>query len=146
MSLSEYQAFKDWIGSFDWDWFCTLTLRPGLKYKSAVRQFSAWCQSLEALAGREIYWIRVTERGRSLGALHFHVLVAESSSVSIVRAEQLWGRLAGDAQINVFDEGRGGVAYVLKSISDRPDYDFDAKLPYQSRNRMLRGNEPEPAN
>ena len=64
------------------------------------------------------------------GGLHFHVLVGGLKDDLVAeRWEVLWMQIAGDAVIETFDPSRNGIRYLLKSVRQPREFEFDAKLP-----------------
>ena len=88
---------------------------------------------MEAYEGEGISWVRMAERGGEYRKFHLHALLAQPRRVSIQKATQIWRRIAGSAIIGPYDPDRRGMAYMLKSIEDTPDFDFDASLFTQHR-------------
>ena len=135
MSLVLKHNYVMWLRKYHWQWFCTLTFRPGIRHKTGVRLFREWIGVLEADARARLSWVRMAEYGGELGKLHFHVLIAGVRRVPARRAESIWKQLAGTAVIGIYDPQQRGLEYALKSIEDGPDYDFDAELRSEHRQR-----------
>lgn len=132
MSLMMKHQFVCWLSRFNWLWFGTLTFRAGIRRKSSERLFRNWIEALQSIEGRKLSWMRVAERGGEGGPdgnFHFHVLIAGTGRrFTSQQAADLWKKMAGTAVIGPYDRQRRGLEYALKSIEDRPDYDFDATL------------------
>jgi hypothetical protein len=140
MALSVKHEYLEWLDQYHWTWFVTLTLREGIRRKSANRLVREWITLLEESEGAVVSWIRMAEFGGELGTLHFHALVAGVHGTTISQAEALWKRMAGRAMISPYDPSRRGLEYTLKSMENSPDYDFDASLHDQHlRSRMRCG-------
>ncbi|SRR6266542_253315 len=128
MAYSTKAGYIVWLEKYKWTWFVTLTLRDGIRRKSAKRQFANWIEQLEAWEGAKLSWMRMSEYGGHLKKLHFHVLVAGIKRTPIQAAVDRWRALAGIAEIKRYRPSRGGLSYNLKAMEDSADYDFDASL------------------
>lgn len=117
----------DWLECFPWQWFVTLTFRPGLSPAQARWRLLRWADELrDALGMSDFQWIGVPEDGSTGLHFHYHVLIA-GLNPACGAAERLhwmrqWYKLAGDARIEDFKANCGGVRYVLKSVGPN---DFD---------------------
>jgi len=124
-------GYADWIGQHEWNWFGTLTFkyRPGRR--SADNALKKWLAELKkSESGPSFRWVRVKELGAFKDNLHFHILVGGlRSSASIVDWEDRWLDLAGDARICEFEDDKGGVRYLLKTLLPDEDFDFEIELP-----------------
>jgi len=110
-----------WLEEFDWQWFATLTSRPGLSQAQLRWRLRRWAEELDDALGTESFeWIGVPEKGVTGMHFHFHVLIAglDANSGAIQRLAWMrrWSKLAGDAQIEDFRANSGGVRYVLKHV------------------------------
>jgi hypothetical protein len=56
-------AWGEWLEGFDWDHYSTLTFEAPASGPSAQRQYKLWVQRLTKLAGAEVSWFLVIERG-----------------------------------------------------------------------------------
>jgi|SRR5579862_49275 len=118
----------DWLDRFPWQWFVTLTFRPGFTPAQARWRLLRWAEELrDSLGTGDFQWVGVPENGTTGLNFHYHVLVA-GLDAEVGAAERLewmrrWYKLAGDAQIEDFKPDSGGVRYVLKHVGPR---DFDA--------------------
>jgi hypothetical protein len=124
------QQYRRWLESFDWDWYCTLKVISGIPSDRRAKQlFNRWISDLRrAEGGNDFRWFCVLERGISGGNLHFHALVGGVSNRRSLWARK-WNDLGGDALITSFDAGKKGALYLLKSMGDDGDLDFDCDLP-----------------
>lgn len=77
---------------------------------------------------KDFRWFRVLERGISGGNLHFHALVGGVSNRRSLWARK-WNDLGGDAVITNFDAKKNGILYLLKTMNDDGELDFDCNLP-----------------
>jgi hypothetical protein len=124
------EAYADWLKTWTWDCFATLTF-PG--YPSATkagRVFDEWIAQMEKLGGtKKFRYVRVLERGRGGDNIHFHVLIGglkPSARRFPFKWAARWQEVAGHAVIQRFDPDNGGVYYLLKSLL--PDGDFAIDL------------------
>lgn len=128
MSWTQKQLYVWWLREYAWIWFCTLTVRSGIRRKAADRLFRRWIAALMASYDVRPSWVRCAEYGTENRMLHFHAMLAGVECVPISAAERLWTRMAGTARIREYDAERRGLEYSLKSIELGPDYDLDAVL------------------
>jgi hypothetical protein len=110
-----------WLEGFSWMWFATLTSRPGLSQAKLRWRLLRWAAELrEALGTPDFEWIGVPESGVTGLNCHFHVLVgglvAGCGAAERLEWMRRWYRLAGNAQIEDFRPGSGGVRYILKHV------------------------------
>lgn len=114
-------ALVDWLEGFAWQWFCTLTFRPGLSPAQARWRLRRWADELRnALGTTSFQWLGVPEDGSTGLNFHYHLLIA-GLNPGCGAAERLcwmkkWHTLAGDARIEDFAANSGGVRYVLKHV------------------------------
>jgi hypothetical protein len=101
-----------------------------------------WSEALqEDLGTKDFQWIGVPESGTSGFNFHFHVLIAglRQGCGATERLEFMrrWYKLAGDAQIEDFRAGSGGVRYVLKSVGpnnvDKIEFHLAAPAPMEAK-------------
>jgi hypothetical protein len=133
--------FTTWLGNFSWQWFCSLTFRPGISQPKARWCLRKWVRGLHSELGTAHFgFVAVPEFGTTRINFHFHVLVI---GLRQWRAPQRlewmtnWYKLAGDALITQFNPAAGGIRYVLKTIGpnemDSIEFDLVASTSTQSR-------------
>jgi hypothetical protein len=136
------EDLTDWLEAYPWLWFCTLTSRPGLSAAQMRWRLLRWSEALqEDLGTKDFQWIGVPESGTSGFNFHFHVLIAglRQGCGATERLEFMrrWYKLAGDAQIEDFRAGSGGVRYVLKSVGpnnvDKIEFHLAAPAPTEAK-------------
>jgi hypothetical protein len=113
---------------YDWQWFCTLTIRPGIRPLALAQLFQDWIAAIKQDEGQKISWIRVIERGGLEGRLHIHALIAGTKFFSPTVSAEHWSDIAGDAVIGRHDPESECLQYTLKSIAESQDYDIDFDL------------------
>jgi len=136
------RAAGEFICQYDWNWWCTLTFRRTPTWERADSAFRRWMNTLNRKTfGRNYYrrpgdglrWLRGVEF-QQRDAIHFHVLVAGDLKVHREKAVKLWRKLAGDAQITVYDSTRGAAYYLVKKYATDGNLDFGGvwlHLPFQ---------------
>jgi hypothetical protein len=118
---------SDCLETFTWQWFATLTFRPGLSPAQARWRLLRWADELrDALGTAGFQWVGVPEDGSTGLNFHYHLLIA-GLNPGCGAAERLcwmrrWYKLAGDARIEDFKADSGAARYILKAV--RPE-DFD---------------------
>ena len=128
MGLKLKQDYVNWLRAYDWAWLCTLTFRDGIRRKAATRIFGEWVAQLQASEPEKLSWVRMGEYSPGKVRYHFHALIAGVQHVTPREAIGRWERLAGRAEIGIYDSGRRGLEYALKSIEDTADFDIDLHL------------------
>jgi hypothetical protein len=118
--------YESWLDGFRWEWFCSLTFRPGLKPKQARWRLHTWLEALrESLGTEDFGFVAVRENGRTGQNHHYHALIKglkRSHYDERLDFMSRWWKLAGDALINPYKEGAGGISYILKDLDpSRPD-------------------------
>jgi hypothetical protein len=120
----------EWLETFAWQWFCTLTFRGYASAWRADRCFDKWISELRAAEGTPGFgWYRVTEMGATGQDLHFHAFIAGLRNRYLAeRMEWMkrWIELAGSADITTYSPGKGGPAYVLKCLN--PDHESQIRF------------------
>lgn len=138
MEQSIKDGYAHWLKEYDWNFACTLNVRPGIGRKSAHRLWREWISRLEDIEARCLSWARMAEVGEIAGQLHFHGVVAGVMRTTPSTAKSLW--LNGDAQVKPY-ESAGWLEYQLKEMEDGDDYDFDFELLTEHKRVRLRDRE-----
>lgn len=68
-------SWGDYLASWDWEWFVSLTFRFLVSKKSADRKWNKWRKALELEIGEPIGFFRCSEVQMRREALHFHALM-----------------------------------------------------------------------
>ena len=131
------EEFRKWLEGYSWDWFCSLTFRPGLIIFQSPSRLRRWAQDLgSTLGGKDFRWIAIPEMGATRMNFHYHCLVGglRDSSVN-TRKEWMhrWNKLAGDALIDQFNPQSGGIGYFLKNAE--PDDMDEIELHFSSHSK-----------
>jgi hypothetical protein len=112
-----------WLEGFPWLLFCTFTFRPGFSEAEARWRLLLWIDQLrEALGTPDFEWFGVPEQGRTGMSFHYHVLIAGLREFHAPEREEWmrrWYKLGGDARIDGYKAGCGGVRYILKTVGPR---------------------------
>lgn len=122
-----HETYCEWLDTYKWQWFATLTFRGAPSSSKADRLFRKWIDEVERAVGTASFcWFRVAEHGAYGDNLHFHALIGGLREPSKWDWLFRWEELAGEAQISYFVAFGGATSYILKSL--RPDVDFDAEF------------------
>ena len=148
-------AWRDFLGTFHWEWFCTLTFREATHPEAAYKKFGLWVGELNdsifgnnwrtrAWADGGLHWVCALEWQRR-GVLHFHALLGGRRALGesgvnddLYRADRMvwarrWGQLAGFAKLDMIsDQDRAVCGYVSKYVAKGGAVDL-------SRNCGIRG-------
>jgi hypothetical protein len=131
------EEFRKWLESYSWDWFCSLTFRPGLIIFQGPSRVRRWAQDLgTALGTKNFRWIAIPEMGATRMNFHYHCLVGglrSSSAGARNEWECRWNKLAGDARIAQFNPQLGGIGYFLKNAE--PDDMDEIEIHFNSQSK-----------
>jgi hypothetical protein len=109
----------NWVDIFNWDWYCILTFRKVVGWKTSWRIFHKWKSSLKHTVGHPIFYLLVGESPRFLGdEVHFHVLLKGVDGQLPYLWQQKWYRIAGWAKITVYRSGGNVKFYLGRKIAD----------------------------
>ena len=110
-----------WLESFEWDWFCALTFRPGLTEQQSWWRLRHWLGDVKAdLGGTKFGWFATRELGKTKQNLHFHTLVAgvtDPGAANRMEYMRRWAKLAGDGRVDHYVPNPRGIAYILKNAT-----------------------------
>jgi hypothetical protein len=132
-----------WLEEFSWQWFTTLTVRPGFSFRQAYGRVLQWAEELsDTLGTRDVRWICFPENGMTTGSnLHFHLVIGglRKGCGAAERAAWMryWSKLAGDAQIEDHKPGAEGVRYVLDQIEPRDVSHLELHVMYPRQVQVL---------
>ena len=147
-------AWADFLGHFEWQWFCTFTFRdklpegtsrhnavaPKFHPEAADKLFRVFCNELNrSLYGKRwaskpdagVYWVRALE-WQKREVLHYHALMADvhnlNQSARRLTWMDRWNELAGFAKIEVPNGRRAVSNYVAKYVAKGGEIDLSANL------------------
>jgi hypothetical protein len=132
----------EWLEGYAWQWFVTLTSRPGLAEAQVRWRLLRWAEELgDTLGTRDFEWLGVPENGVTGLHFHYHVLVAglkpDCGAEERLQFMRRWYKLAGDARIEDFKADSGGVRYILKHVG--PEQFDDIEFHFATRTNMPTG-------
>lgn len=140
-----HQAWTDWLSTFHWDHFATLTFREPRSEPSARRAFARYVNTLHKFThGGSVGYFCGYEHG-TFGRLHLHALMRTSTpqpdlgagglprSSKALPSELVWRAwfdTFGRATVSPYDRRRGAAGYVSKYVTKRlAFYDIDNMVP-----------------
>ncbi len=140
-----HDSWTDWLSTFHWDHFATLTFAEPRSEDSARRAFAKYVRSLSRLtAGGSVGYFCGYEYG-TFGRLHLHALLRTSAPQTFLarngraRASlalpsdwvwREWYEHFGRATVAPYDRKRGAAGYVSKYVTKRlAYYDIDNMEP-----------------
>jgi hypothetical protein len=109
-------AWGEFLGRYQWDWFCTFTFREPPKSFTAHRQFQRFARDVSSAAGRPVAWFRADEIGL-LGRFHLHGLFRGTEHLRRFDWIHEWEKRAGWARILPYDARRGASYYCAKYVT-----------------------------
>ena len=117
------RAWGDWLASFTWNYFVTLTFSYEPSSEFAICEFRRWIRRLEQRAQHGFTWFCATERGGG-DLLHFHVLLSGLSRLSPTAIKAAWR--SGRAHIVAYDQSKRATQYITKGLgSENLEYDLN---------------------
>jgi len=136
-----HNTWTDWLSSFHWDHFATLTFADPRSEHSARTAFTHYIRSLTRLTvGGTVGYFCGYEYG-TYGRLHLHALLRTSTpqtrlgpggrarASSALPTDQVWRQwydTFGRATVVPYDRKRGAAGYVSKYVTKRlAFYDID---------------------
>jgi len=109
---------------FHWQLLCTLTFRNPPRNRSfSLPIVFVWLRNVAEIAEihfKRLIWVLRFEIGPRGGRGHYHLCLAGLPSTSLsrelcLRLESVWKtRSGGLAEVALYDQGRGGLDYILK--------------------------------
>jgi hypothetical protein len=137
--------FSNWLRTFQWLWFATLTFRPSFSAAQRRWRLRLWVSELQAELGTEDFqWFGVPEDGCTGQDRHYHILVGGLRNWHAgkrLRWMKRWNRLCGDALIAKFNPNAGGISYVLKNVGPNDIDKLEFHINSQPRMRTTFGAE-----
>jgi len=115
-------AWCEFLGRWQWQWFCTLTFREIVHPEAADKSFRYFTSKLNRqLYGPRWYkkahggipWVRALEYQRR-GVIHFHALFADIEGVRRLSWMDTWDEIAGYARIEAIKDKWAVRRYVTK--------------------------------
>jgi hypothetical protein len=131
-------AWADYLGRWEWDWFCTLTFRGDAVHPEAAdKRFRVWASKINRELygprwwkhGKGVWWVRAVEMQRR-GVPHFHALLRGAGVDELRRLSWMdeWARLAGWARIEPPDDANAVRAYCAKYVAKGGEIDLGGPL------------------
>jgi hypothetical protein len=111
--------------------FVTLTFQHEASRLKLDSTFKRWIQAIQADCRMTLGWIKAYENDP---ARHIHAVLLAWRPLDCRGAELLWNQVTGSrcrdsADVKVYEPGRSGLAYVLKSMDrDSEDIQFSDNL------------------
>jgi hypothetical protein len=109
----ESKAMGEWLGSFSWDLFATMTLKVYFTPKQLEWLFVNFITKLD----KEIAYFWAIERHRDREATHLHTLLGNLKNVDQRLSLETWAKKYGRYQIEDYNSLEKGCFYVVKNIS-----------------------------
>ena len=140
-----HQTWTDWLSTFHWDHFATLTFAEPRSEASAKRAFAKYVRCLCGLTyGGSVGYFCGYEYG-TFGRLHLHALMRTSTpqpelgpggvpcaskALPCGLVWRAWFDSFGRAKVETYDRRRGAAGYVSKYVTKRlAYYDLDNMVP-----------------
>jgi len=130
-------AWGEFLGKMQFDWFTTHTFRYPVGPQAANAAWADWVRWVRRRNGHRAEWFRVTERTVA-GAIHFHALLGRCGQVRRLSALDYWRHRYGFGQVVRFDRRLGAPYYISKYVSKDADGELDCQ--FSRRFRLLLGD------
>lgn len=131
-------AYAEWLGTFEWDYWTTLTTRYKLTMPSARRAVEGLHKELKKAGECSIFF--AVEPFDLKEGYHIHALLKVPKGYKYQHIVQVWQHVSGNkrkpketdsestwnrVKLETYDKKRGAKGYVGKYINkDRSDYDL----------------------
>ena len=116
------QAWGQWLSTFPWDHYLTLTFRGEVTVGPARFHFRRLVRRIEQRSQQAVYWFMAVEIGAG-GRVHIHALFGQTERLAPDAIAEAWDR--GRSEVARYDDRKGAAYYVSKAItSDCVDYDI----------------------
>jgi hypothetical protein len=112
-----WRAWTEFLHRYAWDHVGTLTTdRIELSRDAFARRFlNQYTRVLARRAQRALHWCAVVEGDpREDRRTHLHFVIGGTADLTIRHMEEAWS--IGRSKILLFDDSRGGLAYLTKSL------------------------------
>jgi hypothetical protein len=130
-------AWIEFLGRWEWDWFATLTFRGEVHPEAADKRFRVWISKLNrelfgprwSKKGVGVRWVRALEYQRR-NVIHYHGLIGGLGVESLRRFDWMdaWEQLAGYARIEPPRDRGMVVAYCSKYVVKGGEIDLGGPL------------------
>jgi hypothetical protein len=131
LTREQIQTCANWLNSYSWHWYATLTFRHPISPRRAWKLFNRWKIALKKHSHNRICYFMVLELDRSNP--HLHVFLSGTASEKPYLWEQEWyglARITGIAKIKLYNHSLGASYYLSeKWIHGRADIKFSRELP-----------------
>lgn len=119
----------NWLGTFPWNWYATMTFADTIHPEQAARRWARWVRDLEERQRQRIRWARALEYQKR-GVIHYHALVWFGGADEARRLTGMdrWEEIgAGYARIVQYDSALGATHYLGKYIAKGGEIDLGGK-------------------
>jgi len=111
------QAYGEWLQSWCWDWWVTLTFRHQVTPRQAHRIWKWWLHSLEKTVQGKVHYVRATEIQRFRGDIpHYHALLLGVKNEPPSVWEGVWYQCGGLTEIELYNPELGATYYLAKHV------------------------------
>lgn len=112
----QIQAGPNWLLSFHWSWYVTMTFAIPMTRARAERAAVAWVEDLGELA-RSAYAYVATERGEAGELIHLHSLIGGNrNELAMKVGAKTWEKRHGEIHWDRFRPGGGACRYLMKHV------------------------------
>jgi len=117
-------AWTEFLGQWQWMWFCTMTFRDVVHPEAANKTFKYFISKLNRSlygprwfkrAGGGVPWCRGLEFQRR-GVIHYHALLGSVQDARPWVWMQKWDRLAGYSRIELIEDSWRARRYISKYV------------------------------
>ena len=110
-------SWAQYLNTFPWDWFATLTFSKRISTRIAFKMFNKWKIMLKKAVGNKIFYFMVIEKPRFKGDnVHFHIFMNGVKAENPDVWKQRWLEIAGVSDIKPYDNTQGATYYISDKI------------------------------
>lgn len=109
------QEWVNYLNTFNWDWFATLTFKNQPRTYTAKNEAKRWLNAIQRQEKRKIGYYMCMEFTKQ-GTPHLHLLMGNLEGVRRDKYWKLWFEKNGRARILPFEKNKGVSYYLTKYI------------------------------
>ena len=110
-------SWAQYLNTFPWDWFATLTFSKRTSIRIAFKRFNKWKVQIKKAVGNKIYYFLLIEKPRfKTDNVHFHIFMSGTKGQNPDAFRQKWLELAGVSDIKPYDKTQGANYYLSDKI------------------------------
>ncbi len=109
-------AWAEYLNSFKWHWFFTLTFDKEISICMAYKKFYRWKNQIKSAVGHRIFYFLIPETTYKGDNIHFHGFMNGVEDEKPYIWKQKWHSMAGISDIKPYDYTMGASYYLSDKI------------------------------